>query len=273
MADSTRDNYSLIVVDDEKPIRDGLEKFHWDRLGFECAGVAANAAQALALAERVRPDVVLSDIKMPGVSGIELAAALRTILPMTKVLLISGHRDFELARQAIHEAVYDYILKPIDQKQLEQIFIRLRTQLDNAQTQQDTVNSGRDDDETRHGQNPVVIRDFQVPAALAIHKAMRFLEDNFAHSFTMEEVAKMVGLSPAYFSERFKQIAGMNYIDYLTMTRMERAKQLLRDPKYKVQDVASRVGYIDPKYFTSAFKKFSGKTPLEFRRSLLGDSV
>ena len=270
MAKKAHEYYTLIIVEDEKPIRQGLEHFPWNKVGFVCAGSAMNANQAISLATRIKPNVVLSDIKMPGLSGIDLAAQLRSTHPATKVVLISGHKDFEFAQRAIHEAVYEYILKPIDQKILEQVFVRLRTHLDEINHPVMNQDSGITEDRQAQLTQLLSTTDPSIPGVLAVTKAVNYLQDNYATQLTLDEVAHLVGLNSTYFSERFKAIAGVNYIDFLTKLRMENAKKLLQDPVFRVQDIAIRVGFLDPKYFTLAFKRYTGLSPLAYRKSILG---
>ena len=107
--------YRVLLADDEEEIREGIRrKIDWERLGFKLAGSAANGMDALELAEQLRPDVVLTDIKMPYMDGLELCRRLRQLLPASKMVVFSGFDDFEYARQAVGMNVYEYILKPIN---------------------------------------------------------------------------------------------------------------------------------------------------------------
>ena len=123
--------YRVLLVDDEEEIREGIRrKIGWEGLGFELCGAAANGMDALELAEQVRPDVVLTDIKMPYMDGLELCRRLRQMLPASKMVVFSGFDDFEYARQAVGMNVYEYILKPINAPELGEVLGRLRAQLD-----------------------------------------------------------------------------------------------------------------------------------------------
>jgi len=123
--------YRVLLADDEEEIREGIRrKIDWERLGFKLAGSAANGMDALELAEQLRPDVVLTDIKMPYMDGLELCRRLRQLLPASKMVVFSGFDDFEYARQAVGMNVYEYILKPINAPELGDVLERLRGQLD-----------------------------------------------------------------------------------------------------------------------------------------------
>ena len=128
--------YRVLLADDEAEIRQGISrKIDWAAQGFELAGEAENGAEALELAEQIRPDVVLTDIKMPFMDGLELCRRLRRQLPAAKLVVFSGFDDFEYARQAVSMGVSEYIMKPVNARELEGVLASLRSQLE-AQRQQ-----------------------------------------------------------------------------------------------------------------------------------------
>lgn len=123
--------YRVLLADDEEEIRVGISrKIDWAGLGFVLVGEAENGAEALELAEQLRPDVVLTDIKMPFMDGLELCRRLKQSLPAAKLVVFSGFDDFEYARQAIGMNVFEYILKPINAPELNQMLDKLKAQLD-----------------------------------------------------------------------------------------------------------------------------------------------
>ena len=120
------ETYRVLLVDDEEEIREGISrKIDWASLGFELVGEAENGAEALELCEQLRPDVVLTDIKMPFIDGLELCRRLRTQLPAARTVVFSGFDDFEYARQAISMNVSEYILEPINAPELRQVLQKL----------------------------------------------------------------------------------------------------------------------------------------------------
>ena len=126
--------YSFVLVDDEPEIREGIrDAIPWEDLGFSFAGACANGFEALELAERIRPDVVMTDINMPFMDGLALADRLLLALPDTKVLIISGYDDFEYARKALRLQVYDYIVKPITPGEFKTALGKLKQTLDAEQ--------------------------------------------------------------------------------------------------------------------------------------------
>ena len=125
------ERYRVLLADDEEEIRVGISrKIDWESLGFFLVGEAENGAEALELAEQLRPDVVLTDIKMPFMDGLELCRRLKQSLPAAKMVVFSGFDDFEYARQAVGMGVSEYIMKPINAPELNGVLTRLREQLE-----------------------------------------------------------------------------------------------------------------------------------------------
>ena len=123
--------YRVLLADDEEEIRAGISrKIDWEKLGFSLVGEAENGAEALELAEQLRPDVVLTDIKMPFMDGLELCRRLKQSLPAAKMVVFSGFDDFEYARQAVSMGVSEYIMKPINAPEMNRVLERLREQLE-----------------------------------------------------------------------------------------------------------------------------------------------
>ncbi|ADL53512.1 response regulator [Clostridium cellulovorans] len=123
--------YKLLLVDDEEEVRQGIvKKIEWEKYGFELVGEAENGREALEIAEKVMPDVVITDIKMPFMDGIKLSQELRKSIPTTKIVILTGFDEFEYAQKAINLRVIEYALKPISSDELIDILLRLKTQLD-----------------------------------------------------------------------------------------------------------------------------------------------
>jgi two-component system response regulator YesN len=123
--------YSFVLVDDEPEIREGIrDTIPWGPLGFSFAGACANGFEALELAERIQPDVVMTDINMPFLDGLAFTDRLVTVAPAAKVLIISGYDDFEYVQKALRLQVYDYIVKPITPEELRAALEKLKITLD-----------------------------------------------------------------------------------------------------------------------------------------------
>ncbi|WP_438449197.1 response regulator [Gorillibacterium sp. sgz5001074] len=123
-------SYKILIVDDEFEIREGLRSFYWERFHFEVTGCVANGKQALDMMHREAADVVVTDIKMPVMDGIELSHQLRVLYPQVKIIILSGYKEFNLARSALQAGVTEYLLKPVNLKELGQTMHHVKSLLD-----------------------------------------------------------------------------------------------------------------------------------------------
>lgn len=136
--------YKLILVDDEEEVRKGmLRKIDWAGYGFEIAGEAENGYEALTVAEKTPPDVVVTDIKMPFMDGIELSEALSKKYPTVKIIILTGFDEFEYAQKAINLNVVEYILKPIASKEFTELLDKVKKGLDEEIAQKENVEALR----------------------------------------------------------------------------------------------------------------------------------
>lgn len=123
--------YTVIFADDEEELRKAIiHKIDWNSIGFEVIGEAGNGAEALELVEKLGPDLLLTDIKMPYISGIELARQAREIRPYMQIAFLSGYESFAYAQQAIQYNIISYLLKPISAEELTEELRRIRDKLD-----------------------------------------------------------------------------------------------------------------------------------------------
>ena len=136
--------YSVMLVDDEEEvIQIIIKKLDWASMGFQIVGYAHNGAEALELAEECQPDVVMTDIKMPYMDGLELSRRLKERYPSIRIIIFSGFDEFEYAKEAIRIEVEEYILKPIDAGELQELFGRIKNPLIKKSTRSGTLTSFR----------------------------------------------------------------------------------------------------------------------------------
>lgn len=242
--------YKLLLVDDESEIRNGLSQyFPWDEVGFEIVGLCENGKQALEFVDAHEVDVILCDIRMPIMDGIEVAKRIHEQKKEIKIIFLSGFKDFDYARQALMYGVKDYIVKPTRFKELQQVFSSLKLELDELRGDRD-----RSDEEQRTFDQKVIL------------EIKRYVEENYRHA-TLDEAASRVHMNPFYVSKYFKNKTGQTFSDYVVSVKMEKAAELLMDIRYKTYEVSEMVGYTSPKNFTRTFKRYFGKSPREFRQS------
>ncbi|MBD2844844.1 response regulator [Paenibacillus sp. IB182496] len=247
--------YTLLLVDDEKEIRSGLSQyFPWHEVGFELVGQCADGKQALDFLETREVDVLLCDIRMPVLSGLDVARRLHERKSRAKVVFLSGYKDFEYAKQAMAYGVKSYIVKPTKYSELFDVFSSLKLELDEA--------AARGAGEASAA--PTASFNEQVIAAIR-----EYVETHYAKA-TLEEAARVVHMNPHYVSKYFKDKTGENFSDYVTAVKMNKAAELLRDIRYKTYEVSEMVGYSYAKNFTRTFKKVHGVSPREYRNNYEG---
>ncbi len=123
--------YKVMLVDDEEDVAQAImKKMDWESMGFEKPRYAHNGLEALELSEEQRPDIVMTDIKMPYMDGMELSRNLKQLYPNIRIIFFSGFDDFEYAKEAIRLEAEEYILKPIDADELKAVFKRVHEALD-----------------------------------------------------------------------------------------------------------------------------------------------
>ena len=123
--------YKVLLVDDEEEVMDVIEhRICWKQMGFEVVGKAQNGVKALEISEKMQPDVVITDIKMPYMDGLELARNLKQDNPDVRILILTGFDEFEYAKEAVHLEIEEYILKPVNANELSDCLKRLKDVLD-----------------------------------------------------------------------------------------------------------------------------------------------
>ena len=123
--------YTVIVAEDEEKIRRGIVRnVKWESVGFRVIGEAENGADALEMVEQLEPDLLITDIRMPFINGIELARQIREVRPAVQIMFLSGYDDFSYAQEAIQYNIISYLLKPISAEDLEKELAKVKKKLD-----------------------------------------------------------------------------------------------------------------------------------------------
>lgn len=250
--------YRLMIVDDEYEIRTGIcNYFPWDKIGFTVVAKAENGKEALNYIINNPVDAVLCDVKMPVMSGIELAAELHKLKISVKVIFLSAYRYFEYAQKALLYGVKNYIVKPVKYEELVDVFAKVKIELDSENPDLQAKNK------------PEKLGSFG--DAVTFHEkiiktAKKYIKENY-RVVTLEQVAKLVHMNPYYFSKFFKDKTGQNFYDYVIGVKMQKAAELLENINYKTYEVSELVGYTNPKNFSRAFRNYYNKTPSQYRNS------
>lgn len=252
----------IVIADDELPIREWLKYCLSEKEDrFQIVGRAADGQEAYELLLEKEPDVLITDIRMPKMSGLSLMKASRDRLPQLTFVVLTNHADFAYAKEAISCGAKEYILKS-ELRSSE--LIRILEEIE------EDKNKARQAD--RPGLGP---RMPQIMAEKmeedhrgheAVKEALAYMAQHYGDKLSLSELAQHVYRSPAYFSRLFKEVTGKNFSTYLTLYRLKQGQKLLRQTRLKITDIAAMVGYQNPSYFSRLYKKHMGWTPEEERR-------
>ena len=266
-----------MIIDDEKWVRSVVKNaIPWKSLGFSLLAEAADGTEALVLIERYQPDLILTDIRMPGLDGFELINSIGGRAAGAKTVIITGYDDFAYAQQAVSKGVYAFITKPVDEDELlgvarqikdeiaserknKRRFEELQSNLSRLReiVQWNSVRQ-RQDHTTVH---PTVDDE-------RISKALQIVAEEYDSPLGTREVSQRVFMSEAYFSDRFGKLVGRTFTSYLAEYRIGVACKLLEQPELRVKDVARLVGFDSTNYFCQVFKRYTNQTPGALRREL-----
>lgn len=238
---------NVYIADDEVWVTLGLKKL-LGKIDIESyvVGIANNGLTAKEEIEMFKPDVVFTDIRMPGLSGLDLLQAIPEVSPETKVVIITGFAEFAYAKEAVQHHAYDYLLKPIKKEDL----IRVMTAI---------TNEHKDDDED---EEPVPAYDRMIDNVISD------IRDHYTEDISLTSLATKYNISMGHLSKMIKEQLQINFSDYIASLRIQRAKELLRDESISIQEIAEIVGYNDYFYFTKVFKKVEGISPSKYRKEL-----
>jgi YesN/AraC family two-component response regulator len=237
----------VMLVDDEYLIRNLIRmKLDWGAYGMEITAEAGGGAEALALIEQARPDIILTDISMPDMNGLEFSQKVAEKHPGIKIVIITGHDDFEYARRGLQLGIIDYLLKPIKTEELKAVAERLAAMIKEERMR------GREDE------GPV--------ADNVVARAKAYISEHMAEEdLRLSSVAASLFISAGHLGRLLKKDTGQSFVELLTDIRIKRASELLRSTSMKSYEVGKQVGIHDPHYFSILFKKTTGMSVYEFR--------
>lgn len=244
-----------MVIDDEQMIVKGLSKLiPWHHLGYELVGTAFSGKSALQTLKALDPDVIVSDIQLGDTTGLDLLKEIHKTHPGILFIFISGYDDFSYCQSAIANGAVDYLLKPVDMDYLGQVLVKCKTRLEDRRildhTDRISFNYDQDTEETDDK---------------LIHNIKAYIDANYHEDIDIAAISNQFYIGQTYFSELFKKEFGINFKKYLTQMRIEKAKRYIIETDYKISDIASKVGYEDPGYFSQVFRKLTGLTPRQFK--------
>lgn len=237
---------TVLIVDDETYMVDYLKTIvDWNVYGFDQVLTAGGGSLARDIIIKCQPELLITDIMMPKISGIDLSKLIDENQLSTKVIIISGYSDFEYARQAFRYQVAEYLVKPVVKEEFVETLERImRREFGMAEKGNGIASGDR--------QDPVLL-------------IQNYIDEHFAEELSLTSLGEIANLHPVYLARIFKEVTGDTPASYIIAVRMEKAAQLLCGSNMRIYEIMERVGYKKQQYFTRLFKEKYGMTPKEYR--------
>lgn len=236
----------VLIVDDESYMVEYIKELvDWSEYGFDRVLTAGGGSLARDLLNQYQPELLITDIRMPKISGLDLSAWIAEKKYPTKVIIISGYSDFEYAQQALRYGVSEYLVKPVLKEDLAEVLERI---CEKCFPKKSTAGS-----ESLRDKNDV------------ISYVKKYICENYDQDLSLETLGEVVHLHPAYLSKIFKEVSDGNLSAFVTDVKMQKAAELLMQTDLKIQDVMTKLGYQKSQHFAKLFKEKYGVTPREYR--------
>jgi YesN/AraC family two-component response regulator len=222
-----------------------------------------NGSEALDVLRTKPVHLLITDIRMPEMTGLQVVEGTRSFAHKPVAIIISGHPDFQYAQTAIELGVVNYLLKPVQKKRLIEAVeqaLRIEEERGRVEAMERMV-------DTRLMQAKTEAKNYSPPVQQAIH----YVEEHLQEPLGMSEVAGYIHLNPSYFSALFKEQTGFTFSEYVTRSRIQKAKELLLQTRLTIADIAEQVGYQTSKYFIKLFKEYEGTSPNQYRKATMND--
>lgn len=239
--------YRLLLVDDEPSNFDILRILLKDDCEIEYAESAEEAWESF-VSSRKPFDIIIVDIVLPGVNGIEFIKEIREINPLIPIIVITGYSTHERAKQAANLNISGYVEKPFDGEKFVKA-VRSAVGISNHGYLTHSLNK-----KEHHIFHP------------AVNICLKKILNNFHNSLDINNLSEIAGISKSHLCKLFKKDCGMTICDYIRRLRIESAKKLLKNSSYPISKIQESVGYKSRTYFYLAFKKLAGMSPMEFRK-------
>lgn len=245
--------YKVAIIDDEPIIVKGLSKsVAWEKFSCEVIGTAFSGEEGLELIRSKEPDIVFTDIRMPCMDGLTMIAAIKSEFPGTQIAILTGYRDFEYARQAISLGVTRFLLKP---SKLDEIMEALQAMTEKLQPADEMLSADLEISDNTAG-------------SFIAKNAVAYIEEHYKEKLKLSDVADQVYVSQWHLSKLLNRYMGQNFSEILNNVRINKAKELLKDPSLRIGDIADEVGFLDMAHFSRVFKKLVGISANEYRNQL-----
>lgn len=231
----------IVIVEDEFRIRQGLGNLI-KKINPECCvvGEAENGYEGLKIIRNAEPNVVITDIQMPQMDGLEMIEKIREYNLECRFVILSGYAEFEYAQKGIRLGVEDYLLKPITITKVKELLSKI--------TKQEEIDCTQETEKY----------------SMVVGDMIKTIEKSYGQRLGLDSFAEKYRLTPEYISAMFTKEIGVTFSNYLKKIRIEHAKDLLINTDKKIFEVACMVGYPDQKYFSKVFKEYTGVSAKQY---------
>jgi len=251
--------YRVLLVDDEVVAVNALNRrVDWSKFEISDVQVANSMIQAQDLFKSRPFDLMLCDIEMPQGSGLELFEWVKLKYPDTECIFVTCHPDFEYVRKAMQLGSLDYVLKPVDYEELDEILDRTVKRLKNkgkpTERLPDSILS------------KIIEQEKEKALPTIVDQIRQYIVDHISETIYVDDIARVVHHNPQYLMRVFKKETGLPILEYITAERMRIAQELLVQTDFSINRVAECVGYENHSYFIKMIRRHTGLTPAAFRR-------
>lgn len=234
----------IIAADDEQYMRDALSTLvEWESFDSKLIAMCSNGREVLDAVAKEEPDVVITDIKMPVMDGLEVCSVLGEKYPKIKVIILSAYSDFTYAKKAVKYGAVDYILKADVEEELPAVLEKIIKNADN----------NYEDDIDQSDEQNLYLR------------MKEYIATHYREDVSLTTLAGILHANSSYLSRLYKSKSGVNLSDDILKLRIDKSKECLLTGM-KIADIAEYVGFNDVGYFSKCFKKYTNKSPKEYRR-------
>ena len=294
--------YKIMLADDEPIMRKALQSLiDWERIDCEIIYVAENGQEVLTALTEMQPDILITDIKMPGADGIEISKYICENKLTTKVILLTAYADFSYAQSAIRYNVVEYVTKTGNFDELLKAIGRCKTLL----MEQKVMISEEKEARMEHLYKKVMdmVDDFKELYASTgasnvqgdrrelniysadmqnemqetlsfdskqklIKESLEYIDKHYREQMSVTDISRALGTSTSYLSRIFKESTGETIIRTINNKRIEKAKKYLEETDYKVYEIADILGFENVTYFSRFFKKHTGLSPKDYKEEM-----
>lgn len=242
---------TILIADDEEIERRYLRNLFNRQKGYNVIGEARNGVEVIELAERLQPNIIIIDIYMPMMNGLDSAYKIKKHSPDTLIILNTAYADFEFAKKALDYHLDAYLLKPANEQQiLETIQACIEH---NAETVNKCIDKSLSSDTLSQ---PVDI-------------LKKYIDRNSHQDIKLAELAELVHFTPSYVSKLFRQETGQTLKEYINMAKIKAAKNFLAETEQSIQEIALNSGFNSISHFNRVFRQLTNMSPNQYRLYIL----